>query len=168
MRLLPMYHRMYNMFDFSLMNFTNIHYILRHNLPKNLIQTDRIVQTYKNFFAFRALFKVFPAFSGVVKMVVEVCSSQWVLACFLFHSSHPFSILALGNDVQNHVSFFISSIFAIIRLSCFYSFLMIMKYGIGKQYLLAAPGTRQAEEEQFLSNLFIYLGIFFVVWLLVL
>ncbi|CAG9534534.1 unnamed protein product [Cercopithifilaria johnstoni] len=31
-----------------------------------------------------------------------------------------------------------------------------------------APGTRQAEEEQFLSNLFIYLGIFFVVWLLVL
>ncbi|KAM3724674.1 E3 ubiquitin-protein ligase [Dirofilaria immitis] len=31
-----------------------------------------------------------------------------------------------------------------------------------------AAGTRQAEEEQFLSNIFIYLGIFFVVWLLVL
>ncbi|VDK56802.1 unnamed protein product [Anisakis simplex] len=31
-----------------------------------------------------------------------------------------------------------------------------------------APGSRQAEEEQFLSNIFVYIGIFFIIWLLIL
>lgn len=31
-----------------------------------------------------------------------------------------------------------------------------------------APGTRQAEEEHFLTNLFVYLGIFFLIWLMIL
>uniref|UniRef100_A0A915BXT5 RING-type E3 ubiquitin transferase n=1 Tax=Parascaris univalens TaxID=6257 RepID=A0A915BXT5_PARUN len=31
-----------------------------------------------------------------------------------------------------------------------------------------APGSRQADEEQFLSNIFVYIGIFFIIWLLLL